>query len=556
MKDNLLQGFMILALGGVLAGQVVMAAEPSKPNILVILTDDMGFSDLGCYGGEIRTPNLDQLAAQGLRFTQFYNAARCCPTRASLLMGLYPHQAAIGHMEQPRGALEGYQGDLSRHAVTLAEVLKTAGYGTYAVGKWHVTQFNVKLGWPLQPKRSQDNWPLQRGFDRFYGIIGGGGSYFEPSSLARDNTPITAHGDPEYQPESYYFTDAVTDQAIHLLAAHHQKQPGQPFFMYVAHTAPHNPLHAREEDIAKYQGKYAHGYEPIRKARFERAKQLGVIDKGWDLSTQAKKWDLVENKAWESRCMEVYAAQIERMDHGVGRIVAELKNQGQLENTLILYLHDNGACSEPTGRSAAPQSWGGRTFDCGPEVMPGPANTFIAYGEGWANVSNTPFRYYKHYVHEGGIATPLIAHWPARIKYPSGLVSQPGHLVDIMATCVEVAGAGYPEQFHGNKIPPMEGRSLVPAFVGGKLADYPIGWEHEGNRALRQGKWKLVAKGAEGPWELYDMENDRTEMHDLAQQNPKQVHELGGQWETWARRTHVIPWPWGGKYGPVVKPGK
>jgi arylsulfatase len=254
--------------------------------------------------------------------------------------------------------------------------------------------------------------------------------------------------------------------------------------------------------------------------------------------------------------MEVYAAQIERMDHGVGRIVAELKNQGQLENTLILYLHDNGACSEPTGRSAAPQSWGGRTFDCGPEVMPGPANTFIAYGEGWANVSNTPFRYYKHYVHEGGIATPLIAHWPARIKYPSGLVSQPGHLVDIMATCVEVAGAGYPEQFHGNKIPPMEGRSLVPAFVGGKLADYPIGWEHEGNRALRQGKWKLVAKGAEGPWELYDMENDRTEMHDLAQQNPKQVHELGGQWETWARRTHVIPWPWGGKYGPVVKPGK
>ena len=466
----------LLLLAGILLLPCLARAASSRPNILVILTDDMGYSDLGCYGGEIRTPNLDQLAAQGLRFTQFYNTARCCPTRASLLMGLYPHQAAIGHMEQPRGGLEAYQGDLSRHAVTLAEVLKTAGYGTYAVGKWHVTQFNVKLEWSRQPVRSQQNWPLQRGFDRFYGIIGGGGSYFEPSSLARDNTRITPQSDPDYQPESYYFTDAITDEAIGFLAAHHQKQPSQPFFMYLAHVAPHNPLHAREEDIARYQGKYAEGYEPVRKARFERARQLGVIDQGWDLSTQAQDWGRVKNKAWESRCMEVYAAQVERMDQGVGRIVAELQKQGRLENTLILYLHDNGASAEPTGRGGA-TDWGGRTFNSEPGVMPGPADTFISYGEGWANVSNTPFRSYKHYVHEGGIATPLIAHWPARIKQPGGLVRQPSHLVDIMATCAEVAGARYPEQFHGNKIQPMEGRSLVPAALSCRTAvSSPMAW--------------------------------------------------------------------------------
>lgn len=555
MKRNLLQVILLLTMGSVFTGKFALAAHPPKPNILVILTDDMGFSDLGCYGGEIHTPNIDQLGAQGLRYTQFYNGARCCPTRASLLTGLYPHQAGIGHMEQPRGKLEGYQGDLSRNALTLAEMLKTAGYGTYAVGKWHVTPFNAKLEWSRQPVRSQDNWPLQRGFDRFYGIISGGGSYFEPSSLARDNTRITVQNDLEYQPKSYYFTDAITDQAVNLLAAHHENQPGQPFFMYLAHLAPHNPLHAREEDIARYQGKYANGYEPIRKSRFERAKQLGVIDEGWDLSSQAQDWEKVKNKAWESRCMEVYAAQVERMDHGVGRIVTELKKQGQLENTLILYLHDNGACAEPTGRGTA-TDWGGRTFNIEPGVMPGPDNTFIAYGEGWANVSNTPFRSYKHYVHEGGIATPLIAHWPARIKQQGRIVSEPGHLVDIMATCVEVSGASYPEQYSGNKIQPMEGRSLVPSFTGEKLPDRPIGWEHEGNRAFRQGKWKLVAKGSEGAWELYDMKNDRTEMHDLAPQNPRLVADLSAQWESWARKTRVLPWPWGGQYGPLVKPGK
>lgn len=548
MNPCRLMVLMVLAVVCASASRVAPAAEPAKPNILVILTDDMGFSDLGCYGGEIRTPNLDRLAEQGLRFTQFYNTARCCPTRASLLTGLYPHQAAMGHMEQPHGSLEGYQGELSHRAVTLAEVLKPAGYGTYIVGKWHLTGTKFKLDWHSQPERSQDNWPLQRGFDRFYGIIGGGGSYFEPITLARDNTRITTQSDPEYRPESYYFTDAISDHAVQFLAAHDQKDPDKPFFMYVAHTAAHWPLHAREEDVSRYQGTYAGGYDPIRKARFERAKELGVIDSGWDLSAPAKKWDPVENQAWEARCMEVYAAQIERMDHGVGRLVAELKRQGRLENTLILYLHDNGATSAELGRRA-PVSWGGRTFAHGPAAMPGPADTFIAYGEGWANVSNTPFRSYKHYVHEGGIATPLIAHWPARITQPGGVVSQPGHLIDIMATCVDVAGSAYPEQFNGNPITPMEGHSLVPVFLGEKRGDRTIGWEHEGNRALRQGKWKLVAKGPKGRWELYDMERDRTEVHDLAKKNPAQVEELAAQWESWARRTHVIPWPWGGPYG-------
>jgi len=519
------------------------ATAGNRPNIIVILTDDMGFSDLGCYGGEIHTPNLDRLAAGGLRFTQFHNTARCCPTRASLLTGLYPHQAAVGHMMSDQG-LDGYHGDLSRNAVTIAEVLRTAGYATYATGKWHVT--------PFKPKEdSKHNWPLQRGFARYYGIIGGAANYFDPATLVRDNAPIKAAEDPQYKPEHYYLTDAISDHAVLFLQDHAHQNPGQPLFLYVAYTAAHWPLHAPESEIAKYRGKYDGGYEPIRRARFERLRQLGIIQPGWDLSPQDGNWSKVPRKAWEARCMEVYAAQVDRMDQGVGKIVDTLTKNKQLQNTLILYLQDNGACAEGMGRAG---NKSGATLP-----MPGPTDTFIAYGQSWANVSNTPFRYYKHFVHEGGIATPLIAHWPAGIKRPGELEHQPGHLIDVMATCVDLSGAKYPTEFAGKTIQPMEGRSLVPALDGRAIRREAIFWEHEGNRALRVGKWKLVAKGPRGPWELYDMEQDRTEVHDLAAAQPERVREMTTLWQRWAKRTHATPWPWGKPYGdekPQPKPKK
>ena len=519
---------------GIAAAEAAQGGAVGKPNVIVILADDMGFSDLGCYGGEIATPTLDALADGGVRFTHFYNTARCCPTRASLLTGLYPHQAAIGHMTQDKG-LDGYRGDLSRNAVTMAEAMKPAGYGTYCVGKWHVTSdADGKLG--------KHNWPLQRGFDHYYGIIGGAANYFDPKTLTRDNTPITADSDPEYKPGKYYLTDAFSDNAVRFVNDHVKQKAGQPFFMYVAYTAAHWPLHAPEDEIAKQKGRYDAGYDVIRKARFEKEKKLGVINPAWDLSDQAGDWSKVERKDWESRCMEVYAAQVTRMDQGIGKLVEALKINGQLDNTLIFFMQDNGACAENTGR-------GGKKGEAKPP-MPGASDTWVAYGEGWANVSNTPFRYYKHFVHEGGISTPLIARWPTGIKRKGELENQPGHLIDIMATCVDVGGAKYPEEFKGNKIQPKEGCSLVPAFGGGQIQrSNPLFWEHEGNRAIRTGKWKLVAKGPQGAWELYDMEKDRTEMHDLSGQMPDKVKEMTALWEEYARRTRAIPWPLGGSYG-------
>jgi arylsulfatase A-like enzyme len=537
---------LLAAVAGlVFAALPAPAAEPSrgpseaapaprggggKPNIVVILTDDMGWSDLGCYGGELETPNLDRLAAGGLRFTQFYNTARCCPTRASLLTGLYPHQAAIGHMMENKG-LDGYVGDLSRSAVTIAEALRPAGYGTYGVGKWHVTPYKAD---------DRHNWPLQRGFERYYGIIGGAANYFNPATLARDNEPVKADADPEYTPEAYYFTDAISDHAVRFVDDHAKAKAGRPLFLYVAYTAAHWPLHAPEREIAKFKGRYDGGYEPARRARFERQKKTGLIQPAWDLSPQAGDWAKVANPDWESRCMEVYAAQVACMDRGVGRIADALTRNGLIDNTLLFYLQDNGACAETVGRAkkggAAPP-------------MPGPADTWIAYGQGWANVSNTPFRYYKHFVHEGGIATPLIAHWPAGIRRRGELEHQPGHLIDIMATCVDVAGAAYPAEVGGRAILPMEGRSLAPAFAGKPIDREALFWEHEGNRALRVGGWKLVARDPRGPWELYDLGKDRTEMHDLADAQPDRAKGMASLWETWARRTKAVPWPWGEPYG-------
>ncbi|MDO8545229.1 MAG: arylsulfatase [Opitutaceae bacterium] len=528
----------LLALLVLAAGPLHAAA--SRPNILLILADDIGYSDIGCFGGEIDTPNLDRLAAGGLRFTQFYNTARCCPTRASLLTGLYPHQAGVGYMTDraPYSAtamINGwYAGDLRADTATIAEVMRGAGYGTYAVGKWHVTK-------DIEEGKSQHNWPLQRGFDRYYGVIPGASNYFTPAHLSRDNTRIKYETDPEYPAKDFYLTDAFSDHAVRYVNEHAKTQAGRPFFMYLAYTAAHWPMQARPEDIAKYRGKYDGGYTPIRQARFEKMKKLGLLDPSWPLSPQFGDWAKVQRQDWEARCMEVYAAMIDNMDRGIGRVVEALRANGQLDHTLILYLQDNGACAENIGRNPPATK--------GPAPMPGPADTWLGYGEAWANVSSTPYRLYKHYVHEGGAGTPLIAHWPRGIKRRGELESQPGHLIDIMTTCADVAGATYPTQRDGTKIQPMEGRSLAPAFAGQPIQREAIFWEHEGNRALRIGDWKLVAKGSAGPWELYNMKRDRTEMNDLAVAESARVKAMVGTWERWAERTHAVPWPWKPPYG-------
>ncbi|HPY31608.1 MAG TPA: arylsulfatase [Verrucomicrobiota bacterium] len=540
------------------SGGMLTLSAATKPNILLILADDIGFSDLGCCGGEIQTPNLDALARNGLRFTQFYNTSRCCPTRASLLTGLYPHQAGVGHMMVDRGH-EGYRSNLNRNCVTLAEVMRSAGYRTYMCGKWHVTNRDTV-------DADNSNWPVQRGFEKFYGTIRGYGNFYDPASLCRQNTFITPVNDPEYRPETFYYTEAITDNAVRFLRQHHEESPDQPFFFYLAYTAAHWPMQALPKDIAKYRGKYDDGYAPIHAARLRRLRELGLLTDAWQPAPLVSDWDAVKRKKWEARCMEVYAAMIDNMDQGIGRVLAELKRIGQFDNTVILYLNDNGACAETMGRKPLPeppadelkpmppdmlqdrirlpmQTRDGRPVRSGGGVMPGPADSYIAYGLAWANVSNTPFREYKHWVHEGGISTPLIVHWPQGIapRRRGQLESQPGHLVDIMATCVDLSGAKYPTEFRGHPIKPMEGISLLPAIQGRPLnRKNPLFWEHESNRAIRDGKWKLVAKENQ-PWELYDMEKDRTEMHNLAASQPERVSAMAAQWEAWAARANVLP---------------
>ncbi len=548
-----------------------LAAAP-RPNIILIMCDDVGYSDMGCYGSEINTPNIDALAQGGVRFTQFYNTARCCPTRAALMTGLYSHQAGIGHMTDDHSEKVGsaYTGELSKNAVTIAEALKRAGYSTYMTGKWHVTKVT-------NPKdaANKHNWPIQRGFDRFYGTIHGAGSFFDPNTLTRDNTFISPFDDAEYQPKEFYYTDAINDHAARFVTEHAKSSPEKPFFMYMAHTAAHWPMHAKEADIAQYKGKYDAGYDAIRAARVEKMKRLGLLDERWKVSPQAGDWSKVDDKAWESRCMEVFAAMLDCMDQGIGRLVETLKKNGQYENTLILFLQDNGGCAEGMGRGPngkpradAPslavlakdylqpdmipkQTRDGYPMRQGKGVMPGGADTYIGYGEAWANVSNTPFREYKHWEHEGGISTPLIAHWPQGIAESRNgkLEAQPSHLIDIMATCVDLGGGAYPKELNGNAIQPMEGVSLKPAFQGEPLnRPQPIFWEHEGNRAIRIGDWKLVSKHR-GGWELYDMTTDRTEMNNLAATQLDRVKDMSAQWDAWAKRVGVAPWPLGGGDG-------
>lgn len=531
------------AAGGAAVAAASGTAAPLRPNIILIMADDLGFSDIGPYGGEIATPHLDALARNGLRFSQFYNTARCCPTRASLLTGLYPHQAGIGHMMNDYGS-DGYRGDLSRKAVTLAEVLRGAGYRTAMCGKWHVTPQTA----------DSHNWPLQRGFERFFGTIAGGGSFYDPTTLTRDNTPI------EPDRSNFYYTGAIADNAVEyigeMMTAEMRKKDA-PLFLYCAFTAPHWPMHAPEETVARYKDRYTAGWDALRAERHGRQKKMGIVKSRWELSPRAPEvppWNEVPEKEWQARRMAVYAAMVDRLDQAIGRIVDKVKAQGQLDNTLILFLADNGGCAEGMAetdpeanrntsirpkvtRDGRPVRLGNRK-----DVMPGPEDTYQSYGPEWAHASNTPFRLYKHWVHEGGISSPLIVHWPRVVRARNSITDQPGHLIDIMATCTEVAGASYPAEFRGEKIVPLEGKSLLPVFQGRKRAGHEaLYWEHEGNQAIRMANWKLVKRHG-GEWELYDIDADRTELNNLAAGEPRRVQQMAANWEAWAKRAQVLPW--------------
>jgi len=497
------------------------ASASKRPNIVVILADDMGYSDIGCYGSEIHTPNLDRLAAEGLRFSQFYNAARCCPTRASLLTGLYPHQAGMGGMVSRPGksAPEGpYQGYLNQTCVTIAEVLRASGYRTYMSGKWHVGE-------------APEYWPRKRGFDRYFGLISGASSYWEILEQ-KGRERVMARDDARFTPEpgDFYMTDAFSDYAVQCLEEHQGSE--DPFFLYLAFTAPHWPLHAWPEDIAKYKGTYTQGWDQLRKQRYKRMVELGIIDPKWALSPrddQVPAWATEENKEdWDLR-MAVYAAMIDRMDQGIGRVLASLEKMGVAENTLVLFLSDNGGCHEGVAKRRLNR----------PGTRPGERGSFVAYQRPWANASNTPFRLFKHWIHEGGIATPCVVRWPARLQARGKLTHQVAHVTDIMATCIDAAGAAYPETYQGHAITPLVGKSLCPIFEGQTRTPHEaLYWEHQGNRGVRQANLKLVAT-RQGDWELYDLEADRTELHNLAAQQSEKAKELLGLYDAWADRTGV-----------------
>lgn len=492
---------------------------PVTPNIVVILVDDMGFSDIGCYGSEIPTPHLDALAKNGLRFTQFYNTGRCCPTRAALLTGVYPHQAGVGHMTENRG-VPGYEGRLNAQCATIAEALQPAGYFTAMTGKWHV---GLKDGAA----------PWDRGFDRSLNAAAGG--FYQPDSpralLFLNGQKIDSKD--ARLPKNWYSTDLWTSFGLQFIDE--AREAKQPFFLYLAHNAPHFPLQAPDGEIAKFRGKYKAGWDQRRRERHARQIEMGIVEKSWPITPRPD-----EIQAWESltevrkdqfdHLMAVYAATVSRLDRSVGDLVDGLKQRGVLDNTLILFMSDNGGNAEsgPDGRNQ------GNPTEAG-------SNWFS--GESWAFLQNTPFRRYKHFNHEGGIATPLIAHWPQGITAKNELRRQPAHVIDIMATCLATAGTPAPTGRQGKTVLPPEGRSLLPAFAGQPLSRDALFWEHEGNAAVRAGDWKLVRQGREGAWELYDLAKDRTEQTDLAALQPDQVKTLAAQWEAWAVRANVKPYP-------------
>jgi arylsulfatase len=549
----------VLLLGSFDDGRQTSSPKAERrPNIIVVMADDMGFSDLGCYGGEIRTPNIDFLARNGIRYTQFYNTSRCCPTRASLLTGLYNQQAGIGKMTDAEDE-PGYRGYLTENAVTLAEVLKTAGYQTGMTGKWHVSntivQKNPKdqLDW-LNHKKNfgdfspLDQYPTSRGFDRYFGNIWGVVDFFDPFSLVNGTKPV------RQVPKNYYHTDAISDTTVAYIKSF--AKLSAPFFLYVAHTAPHWPLMALPEDIAKYKDTYKSGWDAIRKARYDRMVKLGLIDptttKLSDRWQHELSWENNPDKEWDARAMAVHAAMIDRMDQGIGRMIKALREAGQLDNTLIVFLSDNGASPENCaaygpGFDRPNETRDGQpiVYDLKKQVMPGPQTSFASIGQRWANVSNTPYQYWKAESYEGGIHTPMIAYWPDGIKAKKGSFSpQVGHVMDFMRTFVEIAGATYPKTVKGHAITPTTGISLVPSFQGKPATGHESLFnEHFGARYARSGDWKLVSSSRDSTWQLFNIATDKAETQDLASEHPEKVNKLKAQWQQWASTHQVFPKP-------------
>jgi arylsulfatase A-like enzyme len=515
---------------------------PTKPHVVIVVADDMGYSDLGCYGGEIATPTLDRLGRAGVRLTRFYNTTRCSPSRASMLTGLHPHQAGIGILTSDDRP-DGYRGSLNERCLTLAEVLREAGYATCLSGKWHLTS---------DVWNPSDAWPTRRGFDPFFGTLSGCGSYYRPTTLTRGEQNVES----EAAAPGFFYTDAITAEAEKFVRAHAAHESNRPFLLYVAYTAPHWPLHAPAEDVARYRGKFDAGWDELREARLRRLVVEGLMPEGTTLSgrdpTQPA-WRDAPDQAWQLIRMQTYAAQIDRMDRGIARIVAALTETGALTDTLFCFLSDNGASAEglpiadpETFRHrrsiVPPATWTGAALRIGnsPDIEPGPDDTYCSYGRAWANLSNTPFRFYKRWVHEGGISTPLIVHWPGGgIK--SSIVDAPFQLTDIVPTVLEAAGVPYPARHPGRDPLPLEGRSMLPALRGGGVEPRTLYWEHLGNAAIRRGRWKLVREHPL-PWELYDIDVDRAELVDQAASRPDVVAELAEAWAAWASRVGVIPW--------------
>ena len=523
--------------------------QPTKPNIILLMVDDMGFSDVGCFGGEIETPNLDRLGRDGVRFTQFYNGARCCPTRASLLTGLYAHQAGVGGMVN-RGTTPAYQGFLNDRCVTIAEALKPAGYRTLMSGKWHVGgsydmqnpgQWRRQAGDPGHPI------PVQRGFDEHYGILTGACSYWNPATLIHNDRFVEPQG------EGYYLTDALTDQACRMIRGAAQDQ--QPFFLYWAPTTPHWPLHAHPHDIDKYRRRYDDGWDQMRKQRYARQIDEGVIRQEWNLSprdNEAPPWNDVEDKLWESMRMAVYAAMMDNLDQNVGKVIGLLERLGIADDTMFVFLSDNGACAEFLREDAEEHEWPGHfalptadgqsTVSVGNQrgVEPGPDGTFMNYDLPWANASNTPFRKFKAWTHEGGIATPLIVHWANGMK-GGRVCHNVGHVIDLMPTILDAAGATYPAQYIDRDVLSVEGESLFDVIAGQDdwQRDRSLYWEHNDHKAARNADWKIVQTRDSEAWQLYNLAADRTELNDLSDEQPDVLRHMITNWQAWARRVGV-----------------
>jgi arylsulfatase A-like enzyme len=486
------------------------SARADQPNVVIIMADDMGYSDLGCFGGEIRTPSIDALAHDGLRFTNFYSENMCWVSRAAMLTGVYHKTSMVDKQLHPR-------------CPTIAETLRGCGYQTCMSGKWHLAG------------KSSESYPVDRGFGDFYGILGGAASFFAPYGLRRNRTNVEdeANKDP-----SYYLTHRISDEAVRMIET---ADSGKPLFLYVAYTAAHWPLHAPEEDVEAYRGSYTMGWDKLRQQRLQRMKSLGIVPDSMSLSPRHKAvpaWDDEKHQAWQQRRMEVYAAQVTAMDRGIGRIVKALQESGRFDDTLMLFTVDYGGCHveydpDRKGTFLPEKTRDGRPVRPGnlPHIMPGGEDTYQSYGHGWANASNTPYRLFKQHDHEGGIRTPMIAHWPAGITTTGKLVPTVSHLIDLLPTLLELTGSEVPETINGKPPIAMDGISLATAFKGESLAGHEtLFFHHSKGKAIRHQQWKLVAIGKEN-WELYDLRADPLELDNLADSMPAKAEELAAMWK-------------------------